>query len=119
MRDIAASADNARWGEFFVKYEPMVRAYLESRFPQIEAEVRNGWNLSKYVVKIRETEVGHNRANAWGFYDAIGNGYPLVTSPDGKRLYGLGQYNLDELPKSADWCWIGVFRVCIGTSLPR
>ena len=37
IRDIAESADDARWGEFFAKYEPMMRAYLESRIPQVEA----------------------------------------------------------------------------------
>ena len=38
LRDIASSAENARWGEFFSRYEPMMKAYLQSRFPGLDAD---------------------------------------------------------------------------------
>ena len=38
LGDIASGADNARWGEFFSRYEPMMKAYLQSRFPGLEAD---------------------------------------------------------------------------------
>ena len=34
---IASSRDSARWAEFVKRYEPMMRAYLEARFPMIDA----------------------------------------------------------------------------------
>ena len=38
LRDIASSAENARWGEFCARYEPMMRAYLREHFPYVEAD---------------------------------------------------------------------------------
>lgn len=38
LRDIASSAENARWGEFCVRYEPMMRGYLREHFPYVEAD---------------------------------------------------------------------------------
>ena len=38
LRDIASSAENARWGEFVALYEPMMKAYLQSHFPGLEAD---------------------------------------------------------------------------------
>ncbi len=35
---IASSPDSARWAEFVKRYEPMMRAYLELRFPAIDAD---------------------------------------------------------------------------------
>lgn len=38
LRDISASTENARWGEFCERYEPMMRAFLQSRFADVEAD---------------------------------------------------------------------------------
>jgi RNA polymerase sigma factor (sigma-70 family) len=38
LRDIASSAENARWGEFCARYEPMMRGYLREHFPYVEAD---------------------------------------------------------------------------------
>ena len=97
--------------------ELAIGVYGPSSEDKIKAAVRIGLSPEKSVTKVRETEVGHNRPNAWGFYDIIGNGVPLVTSEDGRELFGLGQYNLDEHPRKQDWTWIGVIRVCIGPVL--
>ena len=35
---IAADPGSARWAEFVKRYEPMMRAYLEARFPAIDAD---------------------------------------------------------------------------------
>ena len=35
---IASSPGSARWAEFVKRYEPMMRAYLETRFPAIDAD---------------------------------------------------------------------------------
>lgn len=38
LRDLAGSAEHVRWSEFFVRYEPMMRSYLFSHFPDVEAD---------------------------------------------------------------------------------
>ncbi len=38
LRDIASSAQHARWAEFHSRYEPMMRAFLQSRFPSLDAD---------------------------------------------------------------------------------
>lgn len=38
LRDLAGSAGHVRWSEFFARYEPMMRAFLASRFPGVEAD---------------------------------------------------------------------------------
>ena len=38
LRDVASSADNARWGEFVSRYRGMMFAYLKSRFPALDAD---------------------------------------------------------------------------------
>ena len=38
LRDLAASAENARWAEFVVRYRPMMEAYMRERFPSVEAD---------------------------------------------------------------------------------
>ena len=38
LRDLAASAHHARWGEFVARYRPMLEAYMRERFPLVEAD---------------------------------------------------------------------------------
>ena len=38
LRDLAASAKNARWAEFVTRYRPMMEAYMRERFPSVEAD---------------------------------------------------------------------------------
>ena len=38
LRDLAASAENARWAEFVTRYRPMLEAYMRERFPSVEAD---------------------------------------------------------------------------------
>ena len=38
LRDLAASAENARWAEFVTRYRPMMEAYMRERFPSVEAD---------------------------------------------------------------------------------
>lgn len=38
LRDLAASAENARWTEFVTRYRPMMEAYMRERFPFVEAD---------------------------------------------------------------------------------
>lgn len=38
LRGLASSAQNARWGEFIVRYEPLMKAYLATHFPTLEAD---------------------------------------------------------------------------------
>ena len=38
LRDLAASAENARWAEFVTRYRPMMEAYVRGRFPSVEAD---------------------------------------------------------------------------------
>ena len=38
LRDIASSAENARWGEFCARYESMMRGFLREHFPYVEAD---------------------------------------------------------------------------------
>lgn len=38
LRDIAESSENARWGEFFTRYQPMMLAFLQSHFPSLDAD---------------------------------------------------------------------------------
>ena len=38
LRDLAASAENARWAEFVARYRPMMEAYMRERFPSVEAD---------------------------------------------------------------------------------
>ena len=35
---IASNPGSARWADFVKRYEPMMRAYLEARFPQVDAD---------------------------------------------------------------------------------
>ena len=38
LRDLAASAEHARWAEFVARYRPMMEAYMRERFPFVEAD---------------------------------------------------------------------------------
>ena len=38
LRDIASSAEHARWSEFVARYRPMMEAFLAERFPSVSAE---------------------------------------------------------------------------------
>ena len=38
LRDIASSANNARWGEFVERYHGMMIAYLRANFPALDAD---------------------------------------------------------------------------------
>ena len=38
LRDLAASAENARWAEFVTRYRPMMEAYMRAHFPAVEAD---------------------------------------------------------------------------------
>lgn len=38
LREIAGDAAHPRWGEFVVRYRPMMEAYMRERFPAIEAD---------------------------------------------------------------------------------
>ena len=38
LRDIASSAEHARWSEFVSRYRPMMEAFLAGRFPFVSAE---------------------------------------------------------------------------------
>lgn len=38
LRDLAASAENARWVDFVTRYRPMMEAYMRERFPSVEAD---------------------------------------------------------------------------------
>ena len=38
LRDISGDATSARWGEFVVRYRPMMEAFLRERFPHLEAD---------------------------------------------------------------------------------
>lgn len=38
LRDLATSAENARWAEFVIRYRPMMDAYMHERFPSVEAD---------------------------------------------------------------------------------
>ena len=38
LGSLAEGGLSARWSEFIAKYEPMMRAYLTSRFPHVEAD---------------------------------------------------------------------------------
>lgn len=38
LRDISADAHNARWGEFVARYRPMMEAFMQERFPSVDAD---------------------------------------------------------------------------------
>ena len=38
LRDLAGCADHPRWGEFEVRYRPMMENYLRERFPSLEMD---------------------------------------------------------------------------------
>lgn len=38
LRDIASSAEHARWSEFVSRYRPMMEAFMSARFPFVSAE---------------------------------------------------------------------------------
>ena len=38
LRDIAQDAQNVRWGEFVMRYRPMMEAFMRERFPSLEAD---------------------------------------------------------------------------------
>ena len=38
LRDVASSANNARWGEFVERYHGMMIAYLRANFPALDAD---------------------------------------------------------------------------------
>ena len=80
---------------------------------------RTGSSAGSNAAKARTTTVGLNRANGWGFHDVVGTGMPLVTSADGRRLYALGESDLDARPEEKAWRWMGVLRVCLGPKLDR
>ena len=38
LRDITSDSQHARWGEFVVRYRPMMEAFMRERFPSLEAD---------------------------------------------------------------------------------
>ena len=38
LRDLAQDSQHARWGEFVVRYRPMMEAFMRERFPSVEAD---------------------------------------------------------------------------------
>lgn len=38
LRDVAGSMDNPRWGEFVVRYRPVLEAFMSERFPSLDAD---------------------------------------------------------------------------------
>ena len=38
LRDLAQDSQHARWGEFVVRYRPMMEAFMRERFPSLEAD---------------------------------------------------------------------------------
>ena len=38
LREISSDAENARWPEFVSRYRPMMLAYLNARFPNVDAD---------------------------------------------------------------------------------
>ena len=38
LRDISSDADSSRWPEFVARYRPMMRAYLKTHFPVVDAD---------------------------------------------------------------------------------
>ena len=38
LRDLAQDSHHARWGEFVTRYRPMMEAYLQTRFPMVDAD---------------------------------------------------------------------------------
>ena len=38
LRCLSQDAQSARWGDFVARYEPLMRAFLASRFPTVPAD---------------------------------------------------------------------------------
>ena len=38
LKDLAGGAASARWGEFVARYDGLMRGYLQSRFPDVDAD---------------------------------------------------------------------------------
>ncbi len=38
LRDLAQDSQHARWGEFVVRYKPMMEAFMRERFPSLDAD---------------------------------------------------------------------------------
>lgn len=38
LNDLAGDAQHARWSEFVARYRPMMEAYLQERFPEVDAD---------------------------------------------------------------------------------
>lgn len=38
LRDIASGSDHARWADFAARYRPMMEAFMQKRFPDLESE---------------------------------------------------------------------------------
>ena len=38
LRDLAQDSQHARWGEFVVRYRPMMEAFMRERFPSLDAD---------------------------------------------------------------------------------
>ena len=38
LRDLAASAENARWAEFVTRYRPVMESYMRTEFPELDAD---------------------------------------------------------------------------------
>ncbi|MBQ0031698.1 MAG: hypothetical protein KBT68_02730, partial [bacterium] len=38
LRALSGDSQHARWGEFVVRYRPMMEAYMRERFPSVEAD---------------------------------------------------------------------------------
>ncbi len=38
LRDVTSSSQHARWAEFHARYEPVMRSFLQTRFPSVDAD---------------------------------------------------------------------------------
>lgn len=67
LRDISGDPEHARWGEFVVRYRPMMEAFLRKHFPHLEADDIFQETLMALVAKLptykyvpKETGYFHN-----------------------------------------------------------
>ena len=86
LRDLAASAENARWAEFVTRYRPMMEAYMRERFPSVEADEA----IAETLIALLDVFRGYR-------YD------PEETGRFHNYLTGILRHKALRLCKKAEW----------------
>lgn len=123
LKDLAGDAAHPRWGEFVVRYRPMMLAYMRERFPTVEADdviqetlVSIVKVLPSYRYSPEETGAFHNYLTGIMRHKALNAVNQAQRRGDIKSCYAVDCTSVDKSePEGLGDSWRdAVFRIALG-----